>query len=52
LEESGWFGGMLEEFVRENTVPDEKNKRIKLGLRARERGQRKVTGHHPEVGQH
>ena len=24
LEEFGWFGGMLEEFVRENTIPDEK----------------------------
>jgi len=24
LEKFGWFGGMLEEFVRKNTVPDEK----------------------------
>jgi len=24
LEEFGWFGGMLEEFVRENIVLDEK----------------------------
>jgi len=38
LEEFGWFGGILEEFVRGNTVPDKKKKGIKSGLRTRERG--------------
>ena len=38
LEEYGWFGGMLEEFVREKHCSGWKNKRIKPGWRARERG--------------
>ena len=39
LEEFGWFGGMLKEFMREKHCSEWKKKRIKLGLRARERGQ-------------
>jgi len=37
LEEFGWFGGMLEEFVREKYCSGGKKKRIKPNLRARER---------------
>jgi len=40
LKEFGWFGGMLEEFVREKHCSGWKKKRIKPDLRARERGQR------------
>jgi len=36
-EEFGWFGGILEEFVREKHCSGWKKKRIKPGLRTRER---------------
>ena len=38
LEKSGWFGWMLDEFVREKHCSGWKNKRIKPDSRARERG--------------
>jgi len=38
LKEFGWFGGILEEFVRKTLFRMKKKKRIKSGLRARKRG--------------
>ena len=41
----GWFGGTLEEFVREKHCSGRKKKRIKPGLKARERGHDSAASH-------